>query len=136
MKEYIVYVTLTLAGGFCGRLVTGAGGCCSLFCGGTDCGLTGAEVVLVDDFGADFLNMDVRFFPVLKKAAPTNIFGLGFRLLKETVIAFLDSAGLVLLLLLLLLEGAAGFAVARLRRKSQIDVNSKRRKGGRDMRND
>lgn len=57
---------------------------------------TGPEAVLVEDFGADFLYMDVGFFPVLKKAAPTKIFGLGFRLLKVMVMAFLDSAGLVL----------------------------------------
>lgn len=41
--------------------------------------------------------MDVGFFPVPKKAAPTKILGLGFRLLKVMVIAFLDSAGLALL---------------------------------------
>lgn len=58
---------------------------------------TGTEAGLVDDFGADFLYMDVGFFPVLKKAAPTKIFGLGFRLLKVMVIAFLGSGGLVLL---------------------------------------
>lgn len=57
---------------------------------------TGTEVGRVNDFGAAFLYMDVGFFPVLKKAAPTKIFGLGFRLLKEMVIAFLDSAGFVL----------------------------------------
>lgn len=51
--------------------------------------------------------MDMRFFPVLKKAAPTNIFGLGLRLPKEMVIAFLGSADLAAVVLL---EGAAGFA--------------------------
>lgn len=39
----------------------------------------------------DFLYIDVGFFPVPKNAAPTKIFGLGFRLLK--VIAFFGSAG-------------------------------------------
>lgn len=58
---------------------------------------TGTEAGLVEDFGADFLYMDVGFFPVPKKAAPTKILGLGFRLLKVMVIAFLDSAGLALL---------------------------------------
>lgn len=51
---------------------------------------------LVEDFGAVFLYMDVGFFPVPKKAAPTNIFGLGFKLLNVMVIAFLDSVGLLL----------------------------------------
>lgn len=69
---------------------------------------TGPEAGLVEDFGADFLYMDVGFFPVLKKAAPTKIFGLGFRLLKVMVMAFLDSAGLVLA------EGAAVVAEAGL----------------------
>lgn len=45
----------------------------------------------------DFLYIDVGFFPVPKNAAPTKIFGLGFRLLKVMVIAFLGSAGLVML---------------------------------------
>lgn len=52
---------------------------------------------MVEDFGVNFLYMDVGFFPVLKKAAPTKILGLGFRLLKEMVMAFLDSASLALL---------------------------------------
>lgn len=60
--------------------------------------LTGTEAGLVEDLGADFLYIDVGFFPVPKKAAPTKILGLGFRLLKEMVMAFLDSACLVLLL--------------------------------------
>lgn len=92
-------------------MVTGAGSCCFAFtpaCGGLDWAFSGAEVGLDDDF--DFLNMEVRFFPVLKKAAPTNIFGLGFRLLKERVIAFLGSADLAVVVVLLLLGGAAGFA--------------------------
>lgn len=41
----------------------------------------------------DFLYIDVGFFPVPKNAAPTKIFGLGFRLLKVMVIAFFGSAG-------------------------------------------
>lgn len=35
--------------------------------------------------------MDLGFFPVAKKAAPTKIFGRGFMLLKVTVMAFLVS---------------------------------------------
>lgn len=68
--------------------------CCAVslfFCGGSP--LPPAEAGLPEDLAADFLYMDVGFFPVLKKAAPTKILGLGFRLLKETLIAFLDSAG-------------------------------------------
>lgn len=57
--------------------------------------LFGAGAGLVDDFGADFLNMEVGFLPVLKKAAPTKIFSLGFRPLKERVMAFLDSDNLL-----------------------------------------
>lgn len=100
-REKTQLFLLTSAGCFCSRLVTGAGGCCFVFslvvCDGADLGFTGTEVGRVNDFAADFLYMDVGFFPVLKKAAPTKIFGLGFRLLKEMVIAFLDSAGFVLL---------------------------------------
>lgn len=116
LKENIFSSTLTLAGGFCCRLVTGAGSCC--FTGGTGWAFAGAELGLDDDFDADFLNMDVRFFPVLKKAAPTNIFGLGFRLPKETVMAFLGSADLTAALLLLLPEGPAGFAATLPSRKN------------------
>lgn len=101
---------LTSAGRFCSTLVTGAGGCCFVFslvvCDGADLDFTATEVVRVNDFGADFLYMDVGFFPVLKKAAPTKIFGLGFKLLKEMVIAFLDSGAVV--------EVAAGLAVTLL----------------------
>lgn len=108
---------LTSAGGFCCWFITGAGGCCfgfSLFvCGRTDLLFAGTEAGLVEDFGTDFLYMDVGFFPVLKKAAPTKIFGLGFRLLKEMVIAFLDSAGLVLLAGAMVVEDA-GLAVTLL----------------------
>lgn len=79
---------------------------------GTVWAFTEVEVGLDVDFVADFLNMDVRFLPVLKKAAPTKIFGLGLRLLKETVMAFLGSADLVVVvLLMLLLEGTTGFTV-------------------------
>lgn len=107
---------LTSAGSFCCRFITGAGGCCfgfSLFVCRTDLLFAGAEAGLVEDFGADFLYMDVGFFPVLKKAAPTKILGLGFRLLKEMVIAFLDSAGLVLLAGAVAVEDA-GLAVTLL----------------------
>lgn len=108
---------LTSVGHFCSRLVTGAGECCFAFslvvCDGADLGFTGTEVGRVNDFGADFLYMDVGFFPVLKKAAPTKIFGLGFRLLKEMVIAFLDSAGFVLLAGAVVVV-AAGLAVTML----------------------
>lgn len=67
--------------------------------------------------------MDMRFFPVLKKAAPTNIFGLGFRLPKETVMAFLGSADLAAAVLLLLLEGATGFAAMLQSRKITNQCN-------------
>ena len=63
---------------------------------------------MVEDFGADFLYMDVGFFPVPKKAAPTKILGLGLRQLKVMVMAFLESTGLVLLV------AAAGCADAGL----------------------
>ena len=53
---------------------------------------TGTEAGL--DLGADFLYMDLGFFPVPKKAAPTKILGLGFRLLKVMVNAFFNSIGL------------------------------------------
>ena len=69
----------------------------------------GAEAGLFEDFGTDFLNMDVGFFPVPKKAAPTKIFGLGFRLLKEMVIDFLYS-GLVLLVGAVVVEVGASLA--------------------------
>lgn len=109
----VLNLTLTLAGGFCCRLVPGAGSSwCFVVtpvCDGTAWAFAGAEDVLDEDFDADFLNMDVRLFPVLKKAAPTNIFGLGFRLLKEMVMAFLGSADLAALVLLLVV-GAAGFS--------------------------
>lgn len=40
--------------------------------------------------------MDVGFFPVLKKAAPTKILGFGLKLLKLVKVkVFLDSAGFV-----------------------------------------
>lgn len=71
---------------------------------------TGPETGLLEDFGATFLYMDVGFFPVPKKAAPTKIFGLGFRLLKDMVIAFLASAGLVLLAAGAVVVVAAGLA--------------------------
>lgn len=74
---------------------------------------SGAEAGLFEDFGTHFLYMDVGFFPVPKKAAPTKIFGLGFRLLKEMVIDFLYS-GLVLLVGAAVVEGAAGFTVTLL----------------------
>lgn len=77
------------------------------------------------DSDADFLNMDARFFPVLKKAAPTNIFGLGLRLLKEMLMAFLGSDDLAVALLM---EGHAGFAATLQSRKSQIDSNLSRAK--------
>lgn len=92
---------LTSVGGFCGRFLSEAGDCCfglSLFVVAvTDLLFAGTEVGLATDFGAGFLYMQVGFFPVLKKAAPTKIFGLGFRLLKEIAMAFLGFAGLVLL---------------------------------------
>lgn len=50
----------------------------------------------MEDLGADFLYMEVGFFPVLKKAAPTKILGLGFRLLNVMAKAFLGSVGLLL----------------------------------------
>lgn len=52
---------------------------------------------LAEDFGVHFLYMDMGFFPVPKKAAPTKILGLGLRLLKLIVMAFFISAGLLLL---------------------------------------
>ncbi len=90
---------LTSSGCVCCCFITGKVGFdFSVFiCGWTSLLFTGTEAGRLEDFGADFLYMDVGFFPVLKKAAPTKIFGLGFRLLKEMVIAFLDSAGLALL---------------------------------------
>lgn len=56
----------------------------------------GTEAGLAEALVAVFLYMDVGFFPVPKKAAPTKILGLGFKLLKVMVIAFLGSAGLLL----------------------------------------
>lgn len=90
----ILKCTQTFSGSFCCWFPTRAS------CGCSDslpfvCGRTAADG-LVEDFGAVFLYMDVGFFPVPKKAAPTNIFGLGFRLLNVMVIAFLDSVGLLL----------------------------------------
>lgn len=58
--------------------------------------------------------MQVGFFPVLKKAAPTKIFGLGFRLLKEMPMDFLGFAGLVLLLSEAAVVADAGLAVTLL----------------------
>ena len=74
--------------------------------------LAGTEAGL---FGADFLYMDVGFFPVPKKAAPTKILGLGFRLLKEMVIAFLGSVSFVLLVGAVVVVADAGLAVTLLK---------------------
>lgn len=88
-----------------------------MFCCGSGRLLVWTGAGLVDDLGADFLYMDVGFFPVPKKAAPTKIFGFGFRLPKEMVIAFFASAGLLFggtLLLLLPLLPHVGLAAALL----------------------
>lgn len=90
---------LTCSGCFCGGFITSGGCCCVdfslLVCGRTALLFPCTAAGLVQDFGADFLYMEVGFFPVPKKAAPTKILGLGFRLLKVIVIAFLDSVGLL-----------------------------------------
>lgn len=95
-----------------------AGGCCfglPLFVVAvTDLLFAGTEAVLATDFGAGFLYMQVGFFPVLKKAAPTKIFGLGFRLLNEIPMTFLGFAGLVLLLSAAAVAADAGWAVTLL----------------------
>lgn len=54
----------------------------------------GAGVTRFDDFTEVFLYMDLGFFAVLKKAAPTMILGFGFKLLKLVKVkAFLCSEG-------------------------------------------
>lgn len=77
---------------------------------------------LAEDFGADFLYMDVGFFPVLKKAAPTKILGLGLRLLKEMGIAFLDSAGFALLTVAAAV-GDAGLAPTLLNERMRLGLH-------------
>lgn len=116
----------TFSGCFCGGLITSVVCfCCCvgfsvLVCGSTALFFTCAAADLLEDLGADFLYMEVGFFPVPKKAAPTKILGLGFMLLKEMVMAFLGSVGLLLVLLGTAAGVGAGLVVVLLEQKNKF----------------
>ena len=93
-----------------------------MVCGSTALFFPCAAVGLLEDLGADFLYMEVGFFPVPKKAAPTKILGLGFMLLKEMVMAFLGSVGLLVVLLGTAAGVGAGLVVVLLEQKNKLKI--------------